>query len=827
LPSDPPAVLDVTAMSPPTDFGSARFFPGPTDCDKSDAPAWARNLLLMGERGLLLASVDGFRAAAGGDRSFDDPMAAIAFDRRNPNVGLRIYRDGHGQNLSQQSHGDRLRGGVVFDVAPDVDGRRKWVAGDGGLALLDAEDHVVKTFDRADGLPGNRMTGAAALDGRMYFSSAWGDTAGGLVVFDPRTSVFTGRFVADGLASNKIGVIETVDGRLKLVYSWEYGRGGKFMYRRFPPGHFDPTSAQIQGGGGATICDDRVMRPPRHIGAHHPKLPAAAPLLGGRILCERRFGSKRYICSTSGLAIVSDGASTEIAVEKLSVRLIVDPTERLIRAAEAAQVSVETPAALRTALKAENAYLRAHALAEVFRAAGGRLQTYEEVLAEAVNDPHPLPRGMAVFLLSRIAGESVVPSLEKARDDRDPYLRALAMAALMERGHLPRENEIAWLLDEQFGNFPFDVCGSIGVVVTRERVYQALAPHADAALFRLLLSAPPRKVFRDADGLFAALGASLRKHPDTVAVLLPAYDEDYRTAQVDFARDVFAAAGPTILPALYEGLRSQDRVVRSNAARGCGAIGDPVAIPRLIAALDLESGLARASIVWALGELKAKESLKQLATLYVAARNDEQRERNGGYRFAQAVAQFDSHMTAFRDLTAIGAEWDELKLKDLAHPIDPRRHEKLLQPQMILETVRKIGPEYSQEFYRVLAGDHDAGVRQEAAVCLAECDRKQRVQNARVLHNLLADTTSDVRVAAAVSLLIFGEEEMEKPLLAAILEGELWQRRAAARQLLRIQDGRQLLFARRALEALGSESAVFYDPNFESVLNSLLRRIPQ
>jgi hypothetical protein len=45
---------------------------------------------------------------------------------------------------------------------------------------------------------------------------------------------------------------------------------------------------------------------------------------------------------------------------------------------------------------------------------------------------------------------------------------------------------------------------------------------------------------------------------------------------------------------------------------------DQSAIPRPIAALDLESGLSRVSIVWALGKLRATLAIPKLVDLYLS-----------------------------------------------------------------------------------------------------------------------------------------------------------------------------------------------------------------
>ena len=56
------------------------------------------------------------------------------------------------------------------------------------------------------------------------------------------------------------------------------------------------------------------------------------------------------------------------------------------------------------------------------------------------------------------------------------------------------------------------------------------------------------------------------------------------------------------------------------------------------------------------------------------------------------AAQVKSHFESLRNLDSISTDWDELTQPTGPAPIDPRRHEKLLSTQMILEAVRKIGP---------------------------------------------------------------------------------------------------------------------------------------
>ena len=173
----------------------------------------------------------------------------------------------------------------------------------------------------------------------------------------------------------------------------------------------------------------------------------------------------------------------------------------------------------------------------------------------------------------------------------------------------------------------------------------------------------------DIKKLYPALGEALRKHPDAAEVLLAVQDPERYGALRNFVQGVFQHAGKELLPVLHESLGSQDRVVRSNAARACGAIGDASSIPHLIQSLDMESGLARASIIWALGELKAREAIPKLVEIHQDARNAEHNRRAGsGFLAEQAVAASREEYTALRNLDAIASDWEEMKVSRPAPP---------------------------------------------------------------------------------------------------------------------------------------------------------------
>ncbi len=271
-----------------------------------------------------------------------------------------------------------------------------------------------------------------------------------------------------------------------------------------------------------------------------------------------------------------------------------------------------------------------------------------------------------------------------------------------------------------------------------------------------------------------------------------------------------------MLPVLHEALGSEDRVVRSNAARGCGAIGDPASIPLLIKALDLESGLSRASIVWALGELKAKEALPALAGLYGDARHDEQHRRGSGFRGGQAMAVMQAQYESLRSFDSISGDWDDLKAVLKPRTIDPRRDEELLEPRHILDAVAKLGPGAAQDFYRRLAAEKEVDARHEASIHLAEGTDPE---NLAVLRNLSADPEYRVRIGAAVSLCMLNDVSGPPAILELLRSPHAWIPLQTVQQLARVKPLERLAFAAGPLRAMAA------DPTVDASIRETARRI--
>ncbi|MCX5683536.1 MAG: HEAT repeat domain-containing protein, partial [Planctomycetota bacterium] len=242
-------------------------------------------------------------------------------------------------------------------------------------------------------------------------------------------------------------------------------------------------------------------------------------------------------------------------------------------------------------------------------------------------------------------------------------------------------------------------------------------------------------------------------------------------------------------------------------------------IPFLLKALDMESGLARAGIVWALGKLKAREALPVLARLYVDARNDESRRAGAGLRMSQSGAAIRNQYNALSSLDAVAGDWDELKASLKPRPSNPADDEPLLKPQDILDAVGEIGPAAAQDFYRTLAGDTDAEVRGEAARNLAAGDPQDLDKNLPLLRCLLADAATSVSIPAAVSLLILDQEVARQPILAWLESANPWQKNHLIHELGRVTNREQLTFARKAIGACAE------DPTLDEYLRKAARKL--
>ena len=731
-----------------------------------------------------------------------------AFETWDPEGGLYLISPDRKQvrRISSTLRTNVLPGDVVLDFV-----RRRaynhWVCTNRGLAALSEDGAVLAHFTRADGLCANRVVAGAELRGRVYFATGWGDHGGGLMVYDPKTFTFTSRVQSDGLATDKLAGIEIEKDRLKLIYDVEYLRGAGGRYRHHPPGLLDPQADKVTSGGEPRITDQGNAHRATFVDKESRR---SVPYLGGYVLSERQHQGWTYLCGTRGMVILrSRSRPPRLAVKALKPKVVLDPRIEQQAYATSLRIAIGSPADLASYLRDKNPYVRAKALAAL-RGHAPRSAQALLLIAAQLKHPNVRVRSSALYVLTRSDDDkAVLPALDACLQDPDQRIRTVATVELLRRGRVPDEAHLREVLRRKdCHGLPYDVSSTVGVKAGREHFYEEIARHATRNTLAVLMEFPQPS--RDvSEKAFETFGQSLIKRPDCAEVLLTAYDpERYGRSRRAFAQTVFKHAGKPVLPVLHNALTDSDRVVRSNAARACGAIADASSIPRLIAALDLESGLSRASIVWALGELKAKEALPHLTTLYIDARNDEKRRRGSGFRMSQRAAAMQAQYDAISNLDAVGAEWGELNAATQPKPVDPRRNEELLAPRHILDAARKIGPAASQEFYRSLAGEKDVEGRLEAAARLAEGGESETERNLVILRNLLADTEVRVRISAAVSLLILGQDVVQRQLLEWLGSASQWEQRFALEQLARVKEPARLRFALSRIEAIAKDQTV-------------------
>ena len=223
-----------------------------------------------------------------------------------------------------------------------------------------------------------------------------------------------------------------------------------------------------------------------------------------------------------------------------------------------------------------------------------------------------------------------------------------------------------------------------------------MAPIADAKIFKLCLEYPPRIVeYPNRTKVFPQLGEALRRHPEAAPFCLR---HTTRRAMLSAAARTSCGTCFT-LPAR----RCSRWCMRPSRARIgwfeptrlglAGPSATQSSTPPLLQALQSENGLNRATVIWALGEVKGQEALPRLKSLYFDARADEE-------RWAKANSALGPYMSA------------------RLNPTDGQPKEPLLKSRTALEAIGKIGPEFSQDFYRKLALDPDAegAMRRRAAI---------------------------------------------------------------------------------------------------------------
>lgn len=710
------------------------------------------------------------------------------------------------RRVSSVPRTNSIRGDLVRTVV--FGDKQSWLCTSAGVAQFDEKQRVQRWFSRMDGLCANRVTSGAELFGKTYFSTSWGDSGGGLAVFDPQTEVFTLIAREDGLPTEKLESVSVDGDRLLLTFGEEYMRhnsSGGTRYQQFPQASYDPKSNTIGPIG--------KLRSTRQNDLHENRRNVKrelVPILGGTLSERLEHNGRIYLCGTRGL-VISKPQAVEPQFAELGATLRETPAARQLADAASRKVVIKNPQELAVALQDENPFYRANAIASLNRLQRPYSDGFLPLLASQLEEPNSRLRATAFYFVQFYSNdEQVIPLLKARLEDTDSAVRALAILELARRGQLTDTRQLQVLSYARLSGYPFAARSSIGVDFSASQVCAAIAPHATPEVFEWLLKKSPK--FNNGDlakSVFPDLAKSLRRHPQAIDVLLKArVTRRQGTSLHEFVRNVFLHVGPAALPMLHKALRSDDRIVRSNAARVCGAIKDESSIQPLLQAVDLESGLSRASIVWALGELKAKSSLPVLVSLYASAQANEQRANAANRYGGQQAVAGRPRSVRISHLESLAEDWGQLTVSVLSPMIDDIAQEEVLLPQHILDAVRKIGPEYSQDFYRALASSKDATARATAAKQLVGGLSVDRDRNVAVLKRLLVDDVASVRVVAAVGLIGLQDVSGQAVILDLLNSNDSRQLRRTLAAVATIGDAAQLSFCRDRIEAIANDATL-------------------
>jgi HEAT repeat protein len=689
-------------------------------------------------------------------RLHDDEKMSDPLPNEIAALPKHAWPDGLREGVRSTRNSDLWPSDAVWAVVFDDARQQEWLCVGAGLAVMPRNGSAMKHFGSAEGLTRGPVLDGVELGGKLYFGSAWDDHRGALTRYDPQTRVFIPWFRSDGMDSNKVAGLGVRDGKLEVRYGVEYP--GDDTKNDLAPGFFDPATGVFTPRGAGRIEPVEGKR-------LAPAVNGTLPVLGGDGYGSDVRNEKTWHCGARGLVIYPGRKAPVLAIARMPVRRVPSPVE----VARAEALKVEIPEIiptdmLRELLEHPNPYVRFRAVRSAYRPVRSeQAPEYTPILVDAVNDSHVLVRAIAVWNLSQCEDPSAWLPLREAMDETDPGIHAMAMVAMAKRGEMPQLEHFARVMknSDRRSGFRYDETASFSVGADEEDVFTSLARHADREVFEFLVKQPPPNLHY-VGPVYPEFGESLRKHPDAATVLLGVKDKDRHGPWRNFVQGVFQHAGTEMLPILHEALRGDDRVVCSNAARACGAIGDKSSIPHLLQALEMESGLVRASVVWALGELKAVEAIPRLIALHQSERNAEKNRRDGrGMLTLNTVDASQGAYVMLSNLDAIESDWDEMKASIIPHPPDPSLDEELLTPEHILEAMRSIWGPDMRGFQRALAASENQADRYHATLGLATTDEAGREENRAILRILLADADVKIRTSARVSLHALGGPELK------------------------------------------------------------------
>ena len=422
--------------------------------------------------------------------------------------------------------------------------------------------------------------------------------------------------------------------------------------------------------------------------------PCRSTWLNGREFGRTVIGGRTWVCGNHGLAILAPGTRLDEArlatlTRKPEIRQNADQVLR------AAAKNVKTPRPLlpNHLSNETNPYVLAEFAWDAHRYVGqpeGRALIPPLIaLLDSENDR---VRRNATWTLARWdldgvdeASRAILPRLQ----DSVPEIRGFAALALARWG------------------VAFDLAAL--AEANRNDVSEALArAPVSEEVFELMTNHFPVRDHQSEE--LDIVAANLRANPKFAKILLGVKNTRKWNENRKFVRFVFQRANdPGFLPEAHAALKSDDRVIRANAALVCGAIGHASSVQPLLDALELESGFSRGAIVVALGEIgePAEAAIPKLRELYRDVVNTPT-SSFGNMRYAQ-VGVLNAGQISAQSLGQIRHDLGSVRQTIAGNHVPPTpdpRNERLLDVQMIYEALSRIGPGNSevQAFFRAVAG---------------------------------------------------------------------------------------------------------------------------
>jgi HEAT repeat protein len=458
-------------------------------------------------------------------------------------------------------------------------------------------------------------------------------------------------------------------------------------------------------------------------------------------------------------------------------------------AADKIRISDLEPRSMAPLLRDPNPFVRLKALTIIVQIQRSGAE-WTGILGSTPEDAFLPVRRLAVRVIAHSESPEWSNFLEKGLQDQDQQVRdscAIGLALIGRPAPIDLYDSILW--GDRSNGWPIP------------DVYGALSKQPTPDVMSLLLRHPiVVDDFEDRVRAIDRIGKAAAGYPKTIELLLHWRNPgETHWSHPTFAQALLASGGQTVRAPLYDALSAPDRVARSNGARALALMKDQSAIPRLIAALDLESGLSRVSIVWALGKLRATAAIPKLVDLYLSVA-----PRSASLRGDLVMAQAGQHIywqyEQINSVDALKASWDALAGQPAQ---DPRAQswegrDDTLMTEHILAALAEIGPMSAQDFYRRLASSTDTASRHEAAVRLSEGG----ADNVPVLRGLSGDRDNETKAAALVNLFLIGDDMGRAQMLrdmerCAGSAGELW---ALIRELGRVSDVKRLSFLKPAVQ---------------------------